>query len=103
PRRAGRSPGAAAPARRAAAVGARSGRDGPAGPLSREDAGEGVVQLTGVVEDALRQVIHRPVDRREVVLHPIPQTREHLVAVTRRVEEVDRGTPGDAMPRRTDV
>src|SRR5512133_3924290 len=69
---------------------------------SGEDAGEGVVQLPGVVEDALRELVDRPVDRREVVLHAVSQPGEHLVAVARGVEEVDRRAPRDAVARRTD-
>src|SRR3954451_12755917 len=63
----------------------------PPGPgRSGEDAGEGVVELAGVVEDALRELVDGPVDGREVVLDAVAEAGEDLVAVPGRVEEVDR-------------
>ena len=51
---------------------------------SGEDAGEGVVEFAGVVEDALGQLVHRPVDGREVRLDAVAQAGEDLVAIARR-------------------
>src|SRR3954470_3931765 len=56
----------------------RTGRSG-------EDAREGVVEFAGVVEDALGELVDGPVDRREVMLDPVAQSGEHLVAVPRRI------------------
>src|SRR5689334_17309649 len=70
---------------------------------SGEDAGEGVVEFAGVVEDALGELVDGPVDGREVVLHAVSQPGEDLVAVARGVEEVDRGAAGDAVAGGADV
>jgi hypothetical protein len=48
--------------------------------VSGEDAGEGVVEFAGVVEDPLRQLVDGPVDGGEVVLDAVAESGEDLVA-----------------------
>jgi hypothetical protein len=69
---------------------------------SGDDAHEPLVQFALVVKDRLADLIHRP--------HPLwvigvidEAAREHLIAVPRRIKEVDRLTTGDAMPGRADI
>ena len=69
---------------------------------SGEDRGERVVQLAGVVEHALAERLGRPHRHRAVAVGQVA-TGEDLVAVARRVEEVDRLAAGDAVAGGADV
>ena len=70
---------------------------------SGEDAGDGGVEFTCVVEDPLGKVVHGPIDRGEVGLHAVAESGEHLIPVAGGIEEVDRRPSGDAVPGGSDV
>src|SRR6516164_9312652 len=69
---------------------------------SGDDAHETLVQFALVVEDRLTDLIHRPHALRVIGVIDEP-TRKHLVAISRRVEEVDGLPSRDAVPGRPDV
>src|SRR5882724_6302792 len=69
---------------------------------SGDDAHEALVQFPLIVEDRLADLIHRPHPLRVVGVIDEP-AREDLVAVPRRIEEIDGLAPRDAMPGRADV
>ena len=78
-----------------AAEGCRAGNSGG-------DGQEPLVQLALVVEDRLAELVRRPGDDGTVAEAAVA-AGEGLVAVARRVEEVDRRAARDAVARRPDV
>jgi len=69
---------------------------------SGDDAHEPLVQFALVVKDRLADLIHRPHALRVIGVIDEP-AREYLIAVPRRIEEVDRLASRDAVPGRADV
>ena len=69
---------------------------------SGDDAHEALVQFALIVEDRLADLIDRPHPLRVIGVIDEP-TRENLIAVSRRIEEVDGLTSRDTVPGRADV
>src|SRR5690242_17652264 len=69
---------------------------------SGDNAHEPLVQFALVIEYGLADLIHRPHSLRVIGVIDEP-AREHLIAVPRRVEEVDRLASRDAVPGRAGV
>src|SRR6202158_1001094 len=71
-------------------------------PRSGDHPKEPIVQLFFVIKDALADLIRRPYPRRVVGVIAVA-AGEHLVAIARGIEEIDRLPARDAMPRRPDI
>src|ERR1700730_15410181 len=69
---------------------------------SGDDAHEPLVQFALVVKDRLADLIHRPHPLRVIGVIDEP-AREHLIAVPRRIENVDRLATRNPMPGRAYV
>src|SRR5438132_6346932 len=69
---------------------------------SGDDAHEALVQFPLIVEDCLTDLIDRPRSLRVIGVINEP-TGEYLIAVTRRIKEVDRLAARDAVSGRPDV
>jgi hypothetical protein len=70
--------------------------------VSGNHAHEALVQFPLIVEDRLAHLIHGPHALRVVGVINEP-AREYLIAVPRRIKEIDRLTTGDAVSGRADI
>src|SRR5271166_4364663 len=70
--------------------------------FSGQNVNEAFVDFAIIIEDRLADLIHRPGDHRAIGVVYITAGK-HLVAITRRIEEVDRKSARDAVAARAIV